>query len=147
MFIEEEKVFTTFRPPTAATQPIMGRKYMITHSDDTGELYVTIGPAYAEDMVGELRDEVRMTWTMLGDNFVLLGEVLVSDPEFEENSKIRNEIFTREIPKALSAMRYGDRKLFEAFPALDKTPILVQFNSNLEEYHKLYHYGYVEDYK
>ena len=42
---------------------------------------------------------------------------------------MRLAIFKRELPLVLEALRFGDRRLFEAHPELDQAPILVHFQA------------------
>ena len=48
----------------------------------------------------------------------------------------RNEVFRRELPLALTAIRYGDRFLFDLYPSLDHEPIIVNFISTYPQLFK-----------
>ena len=46
-------------PPATSAQPLEGRKYTLTHSDVTAELFLDIGYVYNYEVVNcEMRDEV-----------------------------------------------------------------------------------------
>ncbi|MDO5521097.1 MAG: staygreen family protein [bacterium] len=145
--LDPAKIFTEFRDNVSPVGPIRGRKYTVTHSDDTAELFVTIGTQFAEDMIGALRDEVRLEYVWNNNNKLQLrGTALVDGENVSGNSKMRNEIFLREMPTALQAVRYGDRKLFERFRELDNIPIYIWMQSENEEFNKLYDFGTMKDY-
>jgi hypothetical protein len=128
-------------------EPIRGRKYTITHSDTTAELFVFVAENYAEDQITEMRDEVRVTWEQNRKGLVLIGSVLVDGNGVKGNATIRNEIFLKEMPKALQALRQADRFIFINEPSLDRTPVFIHFISSNPEYHKTYDFGFIGNYK
>ncbi|MBR3771373.1 MAG: hypothetical protein IKL07_03810 [Clostridium sp.] len=144
--IEPARVFTEMRDYITPFQPVMGRKYTMTHSDETGDLYVTIGMQYAEDKVEPMRDEVRMEFEDTENGLVLVGEVLIDGDGVEGKSEFRNEIFAREMGIALQAIRYADQELFSSNPELDQIPVLIWFRSADPAYNKLYEYGTMSEY-
>ena len=161
------QVFVEYRDGVTATTPLENRTYTMTHSDDTGDLFVTIGLTLAQDKTNELRDEVYLTWQRLGNKNLLYGEVLIDGINLLEElsdinllygevlidgegiqgtSKIRNDIFRREMPLALQAIYVADTPLFEACPHLNDTPIIINFKSADPTYNKLYTYGTIGNY-
>lgn len=60
--LNPEKLFVEYRPGVTATEPVMGRKYTLTHSDETADLFLTIGLEYAYDKINKMRDEVLAEW-------------------------------------------------------------------------------------
>lgn len=48
------KVFVQYRDQMKPCGPIPGRKYTITHSDATAELFVFVAENYAEDQIRKL---------------------------------------------------------------------------------------------
>lgn len=145
--LNREKVYTGFRDGVTVLEPVIGRRYTMTHSDETAELFVTIGEGYAEDKVIPLRDEVRLGFERQPEGIVLMGEVLVSGDGVMGRTEHRNAIFTREMPLALQAIRYADRILFQTNPKLDQIPVLIWFRSDEPEYDKIYDYGTMSEYK
>jgi len=145
--IDASKVFTEYREGVTPLSPLEQRKYTITHSDDTADLFVTIGREYAEDKVNELRDELYLTYEMTKDGLVLMGKVLLDGEGVEGRTELRNRIFAKELPIALQAVRIGDHKFFEEIPFLDTIPIYIWFQSELPAYNKLYPYGTMTEYK
>lgn len=141
------QVFIEFREPVTALEPLSDRKYMMTHSDETADLFVTIWTQYAEDKVGPLRDEVRLEWTILKDMPVLYGEVLIDGEGISpDNAELRDNIFKREMPLALQAIYHADQQLFTTNPELKNTPVFIRFLSTQANYNKLYNFGTIGEY-
>lgn len=145
--INPEKVFAEFRDGVTPTSPIVRRHYTMTHSDETGDLFVTIGKKYAEDKVMDIRDEVRLRWVLNGGVPGLYGEVQIDGEGITGSSRIRNSIFQREMEKALQAIRLADDRLFTKYPNLNHTPVYIQFKSENPKYHQLYRYHEIGYYK
>lgn len=144
--LNSERVFVQYRDDMQPYEPIMHRKYTITHSDKTGELFVFIGNEYAEDQVAELRDELRLSWEERNGNYVLIGSVLIDDSSLNGNAAVRNKIFLEELPTALQAFREADRFLFNQFSCLNKCHILITFQSYNPLYYRTYDFGVVGQY-
>ena len=75
-----DKLKTTFVEPITLYSPIEGRKYTLTHSDDTGVLFLTIGNEYNCDAINEdLRDEVLGTWKVYYNSYILFFYIYVGE--------------------------------------------------------------------
>ena len=109
--LDPEKLFVELRDGVTLTEPIIGRKYTLTHSDITADLFLTIGMQYAFDKISDMRDEVLAQWVMDG-NLYLYVYVYVDGWFDPASPAIREEIFRRELPLALEAIQYGDRYLY-----------------------------------
>jgi hypothetical protein len=59
---------------------------------------------------------------------------------------MRKGIFHSELPLALEAIRFGDRALVEAHPALDKASVSVRFHAAQERYDVKEDWGHFRDY-
>lgn len=141
------QVYIEFREPATALSPLADRKYTMTHSDDTGDLFVVIATDYAEDRINPTRDEVRLEWTVIKDTPVLYGEVLIDGEGIAVgNAEIRDTIFKREMPIALQTIYHADGQLFNANPELRETPIFIHFTSSQALYNKLYNFGTIGEY-
>ena len=145
--LEPQKVFVQYRGLMRPYEPVKNRKYTITHSDTTAELFVFVADSYAEDQVNEIRDEVRIGWEHNKKGFVLLGTVVVDAAGITGGPTLRNEIFLREMPTALQALRQADRFLFNRIPTLNKSLVFIKSISNIPEYNKIYNFGAIGDYK
>lgn len=137
-----EKLFVSYNSGIAATGPIFPRYYTLTHSDDTGELFLVIGPHYAWANTDAKREEVLGTWIQYGSKIFYYVYLYLDQGEyhFDVVAK-RNEIFRQELPLALRAIRYGDRFLFDAYPQLNQAPIIVNFISAYPQFAKQENWG------
>ena len=126
-----ERLTVEYRDGVSATDPVISRCYTLTHSDFTGQLFLTIGTQFAWDKVNtDMRDEVLGVWKLEGNGLLFNVYVFVATKDHDVNSAIRrNEVFRRELPLALTAIRYGDRFLFDRHLYLDDALIIVNFMS------------------
>lgn len=145
--LNPDKLNVEFRSGVTPIEPIIGRKYTLTHSDITADLFLTIGLEYAYDKINKMRDEVLGEWR-IDNGWVYLYIYVYVDGQFRpEESAIRNTIFRRELPLALEAIRYGDSRFFIAHPELDNAQIWVHFDSTYPYYNKFENWGTPKDYK
>lgn len=145
--INPQKVFVQYRDIMKPCDPVIGRKYTVTHSDTTADLFVFTASKFAEDQVTSIRDEVRVAWEQYNNEFILIGLVTVSGYGVVGNDDIRNNIFIREMHIALQAIRQADRFLFDNYPKLDDTPIFIHFLSINPIYDKIYDFSTIGSYK
>lgn len=144
--LDTDKLYVDFRASVTITQPIIGRKYTLTHSDITADLFLAIGLQFAYDKVNVMRDEVLAEWRT-NNGFPFLYVYVYVDGQLDPAiAAKRIEIFRRELPLALEAIRYGDRRLFAAHPELDNTPIWVHFGSTNQENNWFENWGTPKDY-
>jgi hypothetical protein len=145
--LNPQKVFVQYRDRMIPYEPVIGRKYTITHSDTTAELFVFVAQNYAEDQITSMRDEVRVAWEQGKEGLALIGSVIVDGNGVPGNASIRNKIFYNEMPTALQALRQGDRFLFDKEPNLDNTPVFIHFLSDNPNFNKIYNFGIIGIYK
>jgi hypothetical protein len=146
--LNPDKLHVEYRNGLTPTWPIIPRLYTLTHSDLTGDLFLTIGKEYAGDRITEMRDEVLGEWIPYGaDDVALLINILVDGKDGIAVSEIRNKIFNSELPLALEAIIYGDRYVFEAHPQLNNSPIFIQFNSIYPQFNRMEHWKTIYNYK
>ena len=142
-----EKLSVELRNGITFTQPIIHRRYTLTHSDITAELFLTIGLSYAYDKITSMRDEVLGEWIKNKQDYFFYVYLHVDKRFNPIVTALRNYIFKRELPLALKAIRYGDKKLFDAHPKLDSSPIIVYFMSCNPYFNRAEKYGTFSDYK
>lgn len=143
--LNPDKLFVELRGGVTLTEPILGRKYTLTHSDITADLFLTIGMQYAFDKTSDMRDEVLAEWVM--DEYLYLYVYVYVDDQLDPAiSAIREEIFRRELPLALEAIRYGDRYLFKSYPYLDNACIWVCFGTGNHDDCQLEHWWHLQEY-
>jgi len=144
--LNPEKLSVEFREGVTAVEPIIPRRYTLTHSDITAELFLTIRLTYAKDKINVMRDEVLGEWMSYGTGYVYRVYLYVDGQFGPFAAAIRDRVFRRELPLALEAIRYGDRELFNTHPELDKAPIVVYFMSSIPHYNKVENWGTFSEY-
>lgn len=144
--LDPKKLSVDFRKGVTPTEPIIPRRYTLTHSDITAELFLTIGLKYAYDKINFMRDEVLGEWVKIKEKYFFYVYLYVDGKFGPSVTAVRNAIFRRELPLALEAIRYGDKSFFSAHPKLDTTPIIVYFNSINPYFNKIENWGTFSDY-
>jgi len=142
----------TYLSDTTPEDSILPRRYTLTHSDRTGDMFLSIGTRYQTEQISGLytrlmRDEVLAELTGEGERLVLRVYCHVSGGFCLGTAKLRYIIFQKELPLVLEAFRYGDRSLFERNPQLDQTSALVHFSSTNKRYNKVEDWGILADYR
>lgn len=145
------KLHTRFVGGAAPDGPPMPRRYTLTHSDVTGDLFLTIGADYDRRQIGGwytrlMRDEVLAEWRDDGSGPILHVYCHVSGGLIVGSAGWRYEIFQRELPLVLEAFRYGDRALFESHPHLDHAAIRIRFSAKQSRYRLSEMWGQPADY-
>jgi hypothetical protein len=125
---------------------LVPRRYTLTHSDRTGELFLTIGADYDRRQVSGwytrlMRDEVLAEWQQGDAGPALHVHCHVSGGLVFGPSAWRFAIFHRELPLVLEALRYGDARLFESRSQLDDAPIWVHFHAKEARYNVVENWG------
>lgn len=127
--LDPAKLTTRLRNVTP-NKPIIPRKYTLTHSDETAELFLTIGKEYAFNEITAMRDEVLAKWCRTINGYKLCGFIQIDlSPMNQLQSVTRFSIFKRELPLALEAIRFGDCRLFDQYPFLDYSDIYIHYSS------------------
>ena len=150
--LNPDKLHVTFREPASPDGPIAPRRYTLTHSDATGDLYLTIGAGYDRAQIAGLytrlmRDEVLAEWHDEAASPILHVYCHVSGGLAFGPAGWRYAIFRHELPLVLEAFRHGDRALFAALPDLDGAPIQVHFRSHRRRYRRVEAWGTPADYR
>lgn len=143
-FFDPEKLSMKIIPPANSVQPIEGRKYTLTHSDSTAELFLDIGYVYNYEAINwKMRDEVLAEWQKDGQcRLNLVGKAYVDGGEFSiDVSGVRFNIFKKEMNTALKGIIYGDLPFFRDYPVLFDAPIYIYFVSIYPQYRQILYYG------
>jgi len=139
-----QKLSVNLIPPATFSQPVEGRKYTLTHSDITAELFLDIGYVYNDKSINpKMRDEVLAEWRKDDHGHLkLVGNVYVDGGEFSQKvAGIRFKIFQQGMATALKGMVYGDRPFYVHYPFLLDAPIFIQFLSTYPQYRQVAYYG------
>lgn len=127
------------------------RRYTLTHSDSTGDLFLTIDCEYDYKQVAGfytrfMRDEVFAEWQDNENKYELHIFVHVSGGFVFGWAGMRYRIFNHHMPTVIKAIRNGDAKLFEIYPELYESPIYIHYLSNRKKYNKIEKFGMLNDY-
>ena len=150
--LRTEKLYTRLAAGVDPARPVSPRCYTLTHSDRTGDLYLTIGAEYDEAQISGwytrlMRDEVLAEWQQDEQGPSLHVHCHESGGLVIGTARWRYAIFGRELQLVLEAFRFGDRMLFEAHTELDQAPIWVHFHSMQSRYDRTQSWGMPADYR
>jgi hypothetical protein len=150
--LNREKLHTTCRKSLQKGKEFIPRKYTLTHSDSTGELYLTIDCDFDYTQISKLytrfmRDEILAEWQRNEQINELHVFAHVSGGIVFGWASLRYRIFKHHMPLVLQTIREGDTQLFHIFPFLDDAPIYVHFKSKNKKYNKTENYGFLKEYK
>lgn len=145
------KLSTTFMHGVSEKDPIIPRAYTLTHSDATGDLFLSIGQVYNRPQISGwytrlMRDEVLAEWQFENEpsfhvHCHVSGGILLGSASW------RYSIFCQHMRMVLEAFRYGDIKLFKAHPNLDQAKIWVHFHSKNTRFNSIEDWGRFKDYR
>lgn len=133
-FFDPNKLHVAFGTGTRADGPVTPRRYTLTHSDATGDLFLAIAQDYDRTALVKLQarvmaDEVLGEWIVDADGprLVLHCRAQGGLPVFG-TARMRCEIFRNYMPMVMHALRHADRELTEAHPELNEAPVVVRFH-------------------
>jgi hypothetical protein len=149
--LNPKKLHLTYLTGATPDKLVVPRRYTLTHSDITGNLFLSIGSEYNTKQTSRLhtrlmRDEVLAELSLNLNDFVFRVYCHVSGGFVFGSAKFRYSIFRSELPLVLEAIRYGDKALFEKNPELDHIPVHVHFHSNRKQYNIVEQWGTLVDY-
>ena len=150
--LRPEKLHVSYLPGVTHEAPTMPRRYTLTHSDLTGDLFLSVGSDYNRKQISGLytrvmRDEVLAEWKEDEVGISLHVYCHVSGGVVIGSAGWRYGIFKKELPLVLEIFRFGDMGLFKVNPELDKSPVLVHFHSTKQMYDKFENWGIPADYE
>jgi hypothetical protein len=148
--LNPNKLHVTITPPITVHSPLVPRCYTLTHSDRTGDLFLTIAHEFNKKQLKGwktriMRDEVVAEW--LKTNGIYSLHVYCQISGGIGTLKFRDRIFRQELPLVLEAFRYGDQELFRANSFLDQIQIWIHFQSKKEKFNKIENWGSPNNYK
>jgi hypothetical protein len=145
------KLHVRFDPGCGEEDPVVPRCYTLTHSDTTGDLYLTVGPDYDRRQISGwytrlMRDEVLAAWCDLPGGHALHVHCHVSGGLVLGGARWRDAILRHELPLVLEAFRYGDRTFFQVHPDLDRAALWIHFHARQPRYDRIEAWGTPADY-
>ena len=150
--LKPEKLSVKYVFGATSRGPVTPRRYTLTHSDATGDLFLSIGKGYDRKSTSGfytrfMRDEVLAEWCEDDNGLSLHVYCHISGGMVLGTASWRLSIFRREMPLVLEAIRYGDRDLFREHPDLDNSSVIVHFRSSKEKYNKIEEWGVLGQYR
>jgi len=127
------------------------RRYTLTHSDITGDLFLTINEDYDNIALSNwytrfMRDEVLAEWQEENEEQYLMIYCHVCGGICFGWASLRNQIFRRELPLAIEAICNGDIRFIGNNPTLKEARVIVNFHATKRKYNKTENWGRVKDY-
>jgi hypothetical protein len=150
--LNPEKLHVSFVGQTVPEGPLIPRRYTLTHSDRTGELFLTVGADYDRKQISRwytrlMRDEVLAEWQEENRSPELHVHCHVSGGLVFGPAGWRFDILQRELPLVLEAIRHGDRVIFENQQRLGGALIWVHLHARESRYDRVEEWGTPEDYR
>jgi hypothetical protein len=150
--LNPKKLHVQFAAGGMPQGPLTPRHYTLTHSDSTGDLFLTVAPEVDRKQIAGwytrlMRDEVVAEWQESEEGPALHVFCHVSGGFVLGSAGMRYDIFQRELPLVLEAFRWGDAGLFEARPDLDGAPIWIHFHSTDRRFQKTERWGTPAEYR
>ena len=147
--LNPEKLHVRFVEPTTNEGPVLPRCYTLTHSDRTGDLFLTVGPAHNVEQISGwytrlMRDEVLAEWVQSDQSLELHVHCEVA--RGLGWTSMRESIFRRELDLVLEAIRFGDRVFFAKERNLDSARLVVHFRARSEQDDKIEDWGVPQDF-
>ncbi|MDX1797867.1 MAG: staygreen family protein [Candidatus Lokiarchaeia archaeon] len=148
--LNPEKLHVVYQDSVDADKLVLPRKYTLTHSDSTGDLFLAIGSEYDLEQTSKrytrfMRDEVLAEWQKKNDHYELHFYLHVSGGFCFGWAGLRDRIFRYHLPLVFQAIRYGDKELIDSLPVIQSSSIFVHFQSKNKKYNKIENFGKVRD--
>jgi hypothetical protein len=151
--LNPDKLHVTFAPGVAPSGPTEPRRYTLTHSDRTGDLFLTIGADYDRSQISGwytrlMRDEVLAEWKkdLDAEPAILHVYCHVSGGLALGPAGWRYGILQRHMRQVIQALRHGDRELYQTHPELDDAQVVVHFAAKQPRYRRTEAWGRLADY-
>ena len=129
---------------------LLPRRYTLTHSDVTGDLFLTIGRKYDEKAISGwytqvMRDEVLGEW-LNEDRLALHIHLHVSGGLTFGPARWRESIFRQHLPLVLEAISYGDRQFISDHPVFQQAHYKIHFHAKQANLDKVEVWGTIKEY-
>lgn len=149
--LDASKLHVKYLGCATATGPVTQRCYTLTHSDRTGDLFLSIGTVYDHDAISGLytrlmRDEVLAEFIQEGDCLKLNVHCHVSGGIVVGPAGWRAGIFRYHLRSVLQAFRHGDNIFIQTNPAFGKASVQVYFHARTKRHNKVEDWGLFDSY-
>lgn len=145
-----QKLHVQFGEGMQDPSKFLPRCYTLTHSDRTGDLFLTISPTYDVQQISGwytklMRDEVVGEW-QAGDTPSLHLHCHVSGGLVLGSARWRDAIFRQHLPLVLDAICYGDRVFLQGNSSLQTAQVVIHFHAKQSGLDRVEDWGIVADY-
>lgn len=145
-----EKLHVKFMVGVDSKGPVDGRCYTLTHSDFSGDLFLSVGLEFDIEAISGfytrlMRDEVLAEWLKKEGKYSLHVYCHVSGGIIIGTTGWRDSIFRQELPLVLRCICNGDKELFDSQPTLKDAAIFVHFKSSNKKFDKVENWGTPKD--
>ena len=151
--LNPEKLHIVFSAVQPAIFQDRKRRYTLTHSDASGDLYLTIGENFDQAAISGwytrlMRDEVLAEWIGNENGAPELHVYChVSGGPIIGSAGWRDQILRSHMPLVLQALCWGDRVMIARERHLLEAPIWVHFRSHRPAWDKVECWGTCADYR
>ena len=150
--LRPEKLHVKFIGDSDPEGPASPRRYTLTHSDTTGDLFLSVGTDYDHKAIAGfytriMRDEVLAELLEGQDGPELHVYCHVSGGLVVGSASWRYAIFQRHMRQVLQAFRYGDEVFYLDNPHFDKAPVIIHFQSKNKRYNLTETWGNISNYE
>ena len=127
------------------------RRYTLTHSDATGDLFLTISSEYNRRQISGfytrlMRDEVLAEWEEDNEELCFHVYCHISGGLIVGSAEWRDKIFRQHLRQVLEAFHEGEKQIFSLKPELNKSYIMIHFNSTSTTFNQIEEWGMFENY-
>ena len=152
--LNPDKLHVSLKGNVRKDGPLHPRRYTLTHSDLTGDLFLTIAQEYDRAQINGwytrlMRDEVLAEWQWKEEDGSMALHVFchVSGGLVLGSAGWRYRIFQQHMRQVLEAFCEGDKALVAAQPELADAKIVVHFKARENRYNKSENWGVFGDYR
>jgi hypothetical protein len=150
--LRPEKLHVKFIGDSDPEGPKSPRKYTLTHSDISGDLFLSVGTEYDHDAISGfytrmMRDEVLAEYLQGNDGPELHVYCHVSGGLVVGSASWRYAIFQQHLRQVLQAFHHGDEVFLTANLEINNAPVIVHFHSTNRRYNLTERWGYLPNYQ
>jgi len=147
MLIVSEWTSETFSvniaPPATVFHPLEGRKYTLSQSEYTGNLFLSISNQFSKITDNSNVSEIlQAEWITLMGEYALNGKISMNGSESDKRlTQVRCMIFQKELPELIRLLVLADNQFFNNYPLLLDAPIIIHFNTDISDFSGTFHLG------
>ncbi|MGV3466886.1 MAG: staygreen family protein [Heyndrickxia sp.] len=130
-------------PPATAFYPLEGRKYTISQSEYTGNLFLSISNQFSNLVVdSNLLEILQAEWITFMGEYALKGKISINGSDNDRRlTQVRCMIFQKDLPELIRALVTADQQFFKNYPLLLDAPIIIHFDTTFPEFSGSFHLG------